>query len=95
MTPVSLEIPRGRVLFNSLYDSKEPALLGQDLVCVELENGKFIDVGWYPQFDPTGHYKVALYGPSWEIEAAHKTKDVRKVVEIVKTLANASCPTPA
>ena len=65
MTPLSLKLPRGaEIAFNSLYDSKQPILLIQDVLFVSLPNDIYIDVGWYPEHDPSGAYRISGIGPN-------------------------------
>lgn len=41
--------------------------LSEDLIQVEYENGKIIDVGWYPEFDINGHFVISMIeGQNWE-----------------------------
>ena len=65
MTPLSLKLPRGaEIAFNSLYDSKQPILLIQDVALVSMPNDIYIDVGWYPEHDPRAPTASARIGPN-------------------------------
>ena len=44
-----------------IFASQNPIVLSHDLLEVSLPSGKSIDVGWYPEHDPTGKYRVLLY----------------------------------
>lgn len=60
LTPNLRLTPRARVVVNSLYNSKDPDVLTQDLMLVELPNQTYIDVSWFPEHDPTGAYCVSV-----------------------------------
>jgi len=88
MNPLHVEINGAEILFNSLYDDPEPAHLMQDLFAAELPDGCFIDVGWYPQFDPAGRYKISiLNADGLDMGTVFETRDVHQVVEVVQILA--------
>lgn len=53
-------IPGARVIVNSLFDSRVPGCLAQDLLLVEVPGGTFIDVSWFPEHDPSGSYFVTV-----------------------------------
>ena len=42
-----------------IFESKDPILLSEDLLEVSLPTGRTIDVGWYPEHDSAGAYRVA------------------------------------
>jgi hypothetical protein len=60
MNPPRLEMHGAEILFNSLSENPDPADLRHDLLAIRLPDGSFIDVGWHPQFDPAGRYRVSL-----------------------------------
>ena len=49
-----------KVVVNSLFDSKEPGFLTQDLLLVELPGKTYIDVSWFPEHDPMGAYTISV-----------------------------------
>src|SRR5688500_409041 len=59
---VPLHLPQGCTpeTVGFLYDSQDPAELGQDMLEVRLANGVAINAGWYPEGDPQGSYRVAV-----------------------------------
>ena len=63
MTPIDLDFIRelGVLVKGEIFDSHNPDVLLQDLLEIELPDGKIIDVGWYPEHDPTGRYRITLY----------------------------------
>jgi hypothetical protein len=87
MNPLDVNVGAANLLFNSLYEHPEPAQLMQDLLAIELPDGRCIDVGWSPQFDPTGRYKISILSDDGSIaEAVSETRDAHAVVEIVEEL---------
>lgn len=49
------------VVKGEIYDSDDTDVLLQDLLEIGLPSGNTIDVGWYPEHDPNGQYRVILY----------------------------------
>ena len=62
--------------------------LDQDILEVELENGLVIDVGWIPENDPTGAYRIVVYHQYWDNQITDPvfTKYPTEVAEIVDWL---------
>jgi|HubBroStandDraft_4_1064222.scaffolds.fasta_scaffold333434_2 hypothetical protein len=91
MNPIDLRIPDecgARIVFNSLYPVKQIPNLIQDVIFIELPNDDYLDVGWYPEHDPNGSYRISLYHGDWsnqlidpiiatnEIEVARRVRDI-------------------
>lgn len=74
-----------KVLFNELYDTMPTESLRADLVAIQLVTGKWIDVSWFPQFDPNGEYHVTVFPDSTfeQLIAATTAKTPSEVVEAV------------
>lgn len=88
MNPVDISVLGGEVLYNSLYEDASPETLAQDIVAIRLRDGTFIDVSWYPQFDPSGAYTVAHISADWEHRLSEmRTRQVEKVVETIHRMA--------
>ncbi len=60
LTPSLRLTPAASVAFNSLYDEKDPRVLTQDLMSVDLSNQTYINVSWYPEHDTNGGYFVSV-----------------------------------
>ncbi len=77
------------VVRGELHAPTELALLTQDMLEVELSNGVVIDVGWYPEHDPSGEYGVVAFQghPDRPIGKPYYTKDPKAVIAKVETLA--------
>lgn len=81
MTPIPLDLPdSARVLFNSLFATRDRSLLEQGLVSIVLDNGRHIDVSWHPEHDPNGRYHLTVYGESWADRIHAATFDTAEAV---------------
>jgi hypothetical protein len=61
LIPNLSRLPNARLVVSSLFDSKEPGFLTQDLLLVELPGKTYIDVSWFPEHDPSGDYIVTVF----------------------------------
>jgi hypothetical protein len=77
--------PRIRIN-GQIFESQNPIVLSEDLLEISLPSGKTIDVGWYPEHDPTGQYRVLLY--RGHTGYALKRIDTRSLFEVLQTLQN-------
>ncbi len=100
MKPIELNLPKvslGRIKIKGhLYDTKDPVYLVQDILDIELPNGISIDVGWHPESDITGAYRVVVYRGYWSNQLTEpcRTKGALEVVDIVQRLVKEfSAPT--
>ncbi len=98
ITPNLSMAPGAKIIVNSLYDSKDPGFLTQDLMLVELLGKTYIDVSWFPEHDPSGAYVITVFRDHNQIhEAEAKTAyEARSIVEKLAVtfsseLANVSC----
>ena len=74
-----------RLVVNSLYDSKDPGFLTQDLMLVELPGKTYIDVSWFPEHDPSGAYLITVFRGHDQITEA-EAKTAYEAVNIVERL---------
>ena len=67
------------------FDEQSENLL-EDLVQVEYENGYLIDIGWYPECDPNGSFKLYLIKDyNWDNPV--KVKEVKNTDEIIRVVS--------
>ena len=91
-----LEHP-GVVVRGEIYSPDGEDVLLQDLIEVELPNGDFADVGWYPEHDPQGRYCVTLYDRTLSAKKRFETRDVHGALHelndwVQESLAHADAP---
>ncbi|MCR5771462.1 MAG: hypothetical protein K6G87_09560 [Butyrivibrio sp.] len=63
----------GEVIYNNFHISSTKTMeeqwdnLHEDLIQVEYEGGLILDIGWYPECDPTGRFIINLIKDyNWE-----------------------------
>jgi hypothetical protein len=61
MNSITLNVPAAAVVKGELLCQYSIQDLDQDILEVELPNGVVIDVGWFPQYDPKGHFRLSVY----------------------------------
>jgi hypothetical protein len=91
MTPIRIDLPAGAEIANYIYPEMDLDDLDQDLLTVRLPNNYFIDVGWYPENAPNGHYLIRLFEGTWDnqkLDSPIMTRDVSQVVYYVQKLAD-------
>jgi hypothetical protein len=88
MDPIAIRVPApARILFNSLYRSRDRSHLTQGLLAIALPDDRFIDVSWYPEYEQEGEYTITVYRHSWDNqELEYEKKDVDEVVTLVERL---------
>lgn len=63
MRSITPKFPKDFEVIGFIYSDSEPRNLGEDMLEVVLPNGILVDVGWYPEGDPQGRYRVSVtYG---------------------------------
>lgn len=62
---INLQLPPGAVLKGQLLSSQIPSELVSDMVEIDLPDGTTIDVGWVPEHDPKGAYRVVVFRGYW------------------------------
>lgn len=66
MMLLKLNSRKGEILYNDLYLDEEIPLskqldnLKEDLLQVNFYNKYLIDIGWYPEFDKNGQFKISV-----------------------------------
>ena len=77
----------GVIVKGEIFDSKAPIVLSEDLLEIELPSGRIIDVGWYPEHDPEGAYRILLYRghTGFPLDERHAT-EIAEVVDAISSL---------
>ena len=51
--------------FSRSYEEQADSL-NEDLFQMDLGDGRLLDIGWYPEFDPNGYFRVqVIYNGNW------------------------------
>jgi hypothetical protein len=81
-------LPPGSVAKGSLPATQEVVELVSGMLEIDLPDGRTIDVGWVPEHDPAGAYRVVVYRDYWHLHAAVAwTRDRAEVVRAVAAMA--------
>lgn len=79
-------MPAGsRVVWNCLYEPAALESLTDSLYLVVLPNGISIDVGWYPELDPTGAYEICVYRGEFENQLVPpmEVRDTKELIDLL------------
>lgn len=68
MNPIPIDIPPSAEMVNHLYDTRNVEDLTQDIATIALENGCYVDVGWFPEHDPNGTYWIRVFWEYWDYQ---------------------------
>ena len=90
MTPIRPRVPEGAEVYSSLYRTTDPEYLTQDVLAISLPNGFQIDVGWFPEHDPEGHYVIRVFYQYWDAQKILpvRVNTVDEVLQVVESLAD-------
>ena len=93
MRPIDLhflERPGIRIK-GELYDSLDVDVLLQDLLEIDMPGDTTIDVGWYPEHDPSGNFRVRCHeGNNESMQASADTPS--EALDIVKAFVELQFP---
>jgi hypothetical protein len=89
MNPIKPQVPDGSRVYSSLFRAMDPDLLTQDMLAISLPSGFYIDVGWFPEHDPAGHYVVRVFYQYWNAQQIPpiRVKTIDEVLQLVESLA--------
>src|SRR4026208_2199179 len=97
MTVIQLDLPPPVSVVGALHDRSDVTCLDQDLLQLTLPGDIVIDVGWYPDRDPHGQYRLIVFRGTTdrELERPLQSRDVRLIKHsvhhlVAKYLPNAS-----
>ena len=87
MSAIQLHLPPQAKIVGSLNTRSDLNMLDQDMLYIELPDSIFICVGWYPDLDPQGEYRLVVFQEtiSQPLEEPVHTKDVRKIKAAIYT----------
>jgi hypothetical protein len=90
VNPIDLQLGDDVIVKGCLYPTKDPAYLREDLLEIDLPSGLTIDVGWYPEGDPEGAYRIVVYRGYWvqQVIEPITTADTERAVEVIRKLCS-------
>lgn len=86
-------LPEGAVIKGSLDFLSRPFLrvvdLVSDMVEIDLPCGETIDVGWVPEHDFSGCYRICLYKDFWDNKVIEDiyVNDISDVLQTIKNIS--------
>lgn len=81
MSIIPLNLPGIVKVMGQLHDRSDRAHLMQDMIQIALPGEIFIDVGWYPDKNPSGRYKLMVFknDPDTLLEPIFSSRSVDEV----------------
>ncbi|TFY89245.1 hypothetical protein DYL61_22795 [Pseudomonas nabeulensis] len=76
-------------LLQDMAVAKQTDLLKEDMLQVEFAGGFLLDVGWYPEFDPAGDFRInVIKNYDWDrpvvVLTAHETAELIEKLDIAQ-----------
>ncbi|MFL1552419.1 hypothetical protein B7453_23715 [Pseudomonas sp. IB20] len=73
--------------------ARQTGLLKEDMLQVEFAGGLLLDVGWYPEFDATGGFRInVIKNYDWDLPVlvltAHETAELVEKLDIAQNAIN-------
>ena len=90
MKPIDLHLGDDVIVKGNLYPTKDPVYLREDLLEIDLPSGVTIDVGWYPEGDPEGAYRIVVFKGYWvrQIIEPITTPETDRAVQVIRSLCS-------
>lgn len=85
--PIEIRVPEGSTVRNYLYENMDVDELNQDLLLIVLPSGICIDVGWFPENDPDGHFYLRVFQGREEI-SGWELKSLAAVVSRIERIVS-------
>lgn len=75
--------------FSRSYEEQADSL-NEDLFQMELGDDRLLDIGWYPEFDPDGYFRVeVIHNGNWN--SPECSISVRNEVELLQAVKRCLC----
>ena len=75
--------------FSRSYEEQADSL-NEDLFQMDLGDGRLLDIGWYPEFDPNGYFRVqVIHNGNWD--SPECTISVRSGAELLQAVKQCIC----
>lgn len=85
MSRIQLLLPPEAKITGALRTRSNIHNLDQDMLQIELPGSVFIDVGWYPDWDPKGEYRLVVFRDTFDnpIEPMLRSQDVKQIRQAI------------
>src|SRR5262249_32498337 len=82
---LDLQIPEDAKVIGAIDESCGTDVLDQDMLLIELSNGIGIDLGWYPEEDPDGSFRVVVFKDFWDqrVGEPFETRSIQEAVSFI------------
>jgi hypothetical protein len=89
MTYNDLDLPAGAVMKGAIPPGQSELELVADMIEVDLPDGTTIEVGWVPEHNPSGSYRLVVFRDWWanKEESPLFTRSREQVIELVRAIA--------
>ena len=90
MKPIDLQLGDDVIVKGCFYPTKDPVYLREDLLEIDLPSGLTIDVGWYPEGDPKGAYRIVVFQGYWvrQVIEPITTPETDRAVQVIRSLCS-------
>ncbi len=88
MTAIDLGLPADVVVKGQLFHTYDLDYLLQDILEIDLPNGLSIDLGWFPECDPSGSFRVVVFKEFWknQLREPFETRSISEAVDEIRRL---------
>lgn len=87
MSPwVDLGLPASVVVRGGLPRSQAPADLVGDMLEIDIPDGTTLEVGWEPEHDPGGWYRVVIFRGYWPAGEVWRVSTQDEVVAMIRRI---------
>ena len=85
MSTIELRLGGDVKVRGSLHDTSDPSYLTEDMIEIDLPDGRTIEVGWLPERDPGGAYRLTVFKDYWDDTFQVFIEDAQYVAELIDT----------
>ncbi|HEY5311121.1 MAG TPA: hypothetical protein VIK18_01335 [Pirellulales bacterium] len=85
MAKIELNLGGDVKVRGTLYDKSDPNYLSEDMIEIDLPDGRTVEVGWLPDRDPSGSYRLTVFKDYWDDTFQVFLEDGRYVAELIDT----------
>lgn len=92
MSSLKLNLPQGSVVRGELPQSMSD-YLSADMLEIDLRDGTTIEVGWHPEDDPAGAFRLVVFRARWEcqVESPRLYRTLESIRAAIENVAWLRC----